>query len=58
MLFVGLRFPLHPVLVDILWYFDIYPHQLTPTPSYAFRCKCGYVELPVTTRPGKYRTIA
>jgi hypothetical protein len=30
LLFAGLRFPLHPVVVDILWYFDIYLHQLTP----------------------------
>jgi hypothetical protein len=30
LLFVGLRFPLHPTVVDILWYFDIYMHQLTP----------------------------
>jgi hypothetical protein len=27
---VGLRFPLHPAVVDILRYFDIYLHQLTP----------------------------
>jgi hypothetical protein len=26
LLFVGLRFPLHPAVVDILWYFDIYMH--------------------------------
>jgi hypothetical protein len=25
-LFAGLRFPLHPAVVDILWYFDIYLH--------------------------------
>jgi hypothetical protein len=30
LLFAGLRFPLHPVVVDILRYFDIYLHQLTP----------------------------
>jgi hypothetical protein len=30
LLFVGLRFPLHPAVVDILRYFDIYLHQLTP----------------------------
>jgi hypothetical protein len=30
LLFAGLRFPLHPVVVDILQYFDIYLHQLTP----------------------------
>jgi hypothetical protein len=30
LLFAGLRFPLHPAVVDILWYFDIYLHQLTP----------------------------
>jgi hypothetical protein len=30
LLFVGLRFPLHPVVIDILRYFDIYLHQLTP----------------------------
>jgi hypothetical protein len=28
--FDGLRFPLHPTIVDILRYFDIYLHQLTP----------------------------
>jgi hypothetical protein len=30
LLYVGLRFPLHPAVVDILRYFDIYLHQLTP----------------------------
>jgi hypothetical protein len=30
LLFVGLRFPLHPAVVDILRYFNIYMHQLTP----------------------------
>jgi hypothetical protein len=30
LLFAGLRFPLHPAIVDILQYFDIYLHQLTP----------------------------
>jgi hypothetical protein len=30
LLFVGLRFPLHPAVVDIRRYFDIYLHQLTP----------------------------
>jgi hypothetical protein len=30
LLFAGLRFPLHPTVVDILQYFDIYLHQLTP----------------------------
>jgi hypothetical protein len=30
LLFAGLQFPLHPAIVDILWYFDIYLHQLTP----------------------------
>jgi hypothetical protein len=30
LLYAGLRFPLHPAVVDILWYFDIYLHQLTP----------------------------
>jgi hypothetical protein len=30
LLFAGLRFPLHPTVVDILRYFDIYLHQLTP----------------------------
>jgi hypothetical protein len=30
LLFAGLRFPLHPATVDILQYFDIYLHQLTP----------------------------
>jgi hypothetical protein len=30
LLYSGLRFPLHPAVVDILWYFDIYLHQLTP----------------------------
>jgi hypothetical protein len=30
LLFARLRFPLHPAVVDILWYFDIYLHQLTP----------------------------
>jgi hypothetical protein len=30
LLFAGLRFPLHPAVVDILRYFDIYLDQLTP----------------------------
>jgi hypothetical protein len=30
LLFAGLRFPFHPAVVDILRYFDIYLHQLTP----------------------------
>jgi hypothetical protein len=30
LLYAGLRFPLHPAVVDILRYFDIYLHQLTP----------------------------
>jgi hypothetical protein len=30
LLFAGLRFPLHPAVVNILRYFDIYLHQLTP----------------------------
>jgi hypothetical protein len=30
LLYVGLRFPLHPIVIDILRYFDIYLHQLTP----------------------------
>jgi hypothetical protein len=30
LLFAGLRFPLHPAVGDILRYFDIYLHQLTP----------------------------
>jgi hypothetical protein len=30
LLYVGLWFPLHPAVVDILRYFDIYLHQLTP----------------------------
>jgi hypothetical protein len=30
LLYVGLQFPLHPAVVDILQYFDIYLHQLTP----------------------------
>jgi hypothetical protein len=30
LLYAGLRFPLHPTVVDILRYFDIYLHQLTP----------------------------
>jgi hypothetical protein len=30
LLFAELRFPLHPTIVDILQYFDIYLHQLTP----------------------------
>jgi hypothetical protein len=30
MLYAGLRFPLHLAVIDILWYFDIYLHQLTP----------------------------
>jgi hypothetical protein len=29
-LYAGLRFPLHPAVVDILRYFDIYLHQFTP----------------------------
>jgi hypothetical protein len=30
LLYAGLWFPLHPAVVDILRYFDIYLHQLTP----------------------------
>jgi hypothetical protein len=30
LLYAGLRFPLHPAVVDILRYFNIYLHQLTP----------------------------
>jgi hypothetical protein len=30
LMYAGLRFPLHPAVVDILRYFDIYLHQLTP----------------------------
>jgi hypothetical protein len=30
LLYAGLRSPLHPAVVDILRYFDIYLHQLTP----------------------------
>jgi hypothetical protein len=30
LLYAGLRFPLHPAVIDILRYFDIYLHQLTP----------------------------
>jgi hypothetical protein len=30
LLYAGLRFPLHRVVLDILRYFDIYLHQLTP----------------------------
>jgi hypothetical protein len=30
LLYSGLRFPLHPAVIDILRYFDIYLHQLTP----------------------------
>jgi hypothetical protein len=30
LLYAGLRFPFHPTVVDILRYFDIYLHQLTP----------------------------
>ena len=27
----GLRFPLDPVVVEILKLFDVYPHHMTPT---------------------------
>jgi hypothetical protein len=30
LLYAVFRFPLHPAVVDILQYFDIYLHQLTP----------------------------
>jgi hypothetical protein len=30
LLYAGLRFPLHPAAVNILRYFDIYLHRLTP----------------------------
>jgi hypothetical protein len=30
LLYAGLRFPLHPIVVAILRYFDIFLHQLTP----------------------------
>jgi hypothetical protein len=33
LLYAGLRFPLHPAVVDILRYFYIYLHQLTPNDS-------------------------
>jgi hypothetical protein len=42
LLYAGLRFPLHPAVVDIILYFDIYLHQLTPTQSFVCRCTCGY----------------
>uniref|UniRef100_K3Z0Q9 Transposase (putative) gypsy type domain-containing protein n=1 Tax=Setaria italica TaxID=4555 RepID=K3Z0Q9_SETIT len=44
LLFIGLRFELDPVLVDILRPFDIYLHQLTPNTlirlsTYIWICK-------------------
>jgi hypothetical protein len=45
LLFAGLWFSLHPVVVDILWYFVIYLHQLTPMPSRVSRCICGFFRL-------------
>jgi hypothetical protein len=44
LLFVRLWFPLHPAVVDILRYFDIYLHQLTPNAIlrlsvYMWRCR-------------------
>jgi hypothetical protein len=41
LLFARLRFPLHLVVVDILRYFDIYLHQLTPNaiPVYMWICR-------------------
>jgi hypothetical protein len=42
LLYAGLQFPLHPAVVDILRYFDIYLHQLTPTQFFICRCTCEY----------------
>jgi hypothetical protein len=42
LLYAGLRFPLHPAVVNILRYFDIYLHQLTPMQFFGYRCTCGY----------------
>jgi hypothetical protein len=53
LLFAVLRFPLHPVLVDILWYFDIYLHQLTPNAILRLSCICGFVGLRRSNLPPK-----
>jgi hypothetical protein len=53
LMYAGLRFPLHPAVVDILRYFDIYLHQLTPMPSYGYRCTCGYARRRRSSRPPK-----
>jgi hypothetical protein len=53
LLFAGIRFPLHPAVVNILRYFDIYLHNSPPMPSYAFQCICGYAELPRSSRRPK-----
>jgi hypothetical protein len=42
LLYAGLRFPLHPAVVDILQYFDIYLHQITPMKFFGCQCTCGY----------------
>jgi hypothetical protein len=47
LLFAGLQFPLHPVVVDILRYFDIYLHQLTPN---AILCLSVYMWICQTTK--------
>jgi hypothetical protein len=47
LLFVGLQFPLHPAVVYILRYFDIYLHQLTPN---AILCLSVYMWICRTTK--------
>jgi hypothetical protein len=47
LLFAGLRSPLHPTVVDILRYFDIYLHQLTPN---AIMCLSVYMWICRTTK--------
>jgi hypothetical protein len=59
LLYAGLRFPLHPAVVDILRYFDIYLHQLTPNAILVCRSTCGYVGPPRSSLPprGSLRCI-
>jgi hypothetical protein len=59
LLYAGLRFPLHPAIVDNLRYFDIYLHQLTPNAILRLRCTCGYAGLRRSSLPprGSLRCI-
>jgi hypothetical protein len=42
---VGLRFPLHGMIAEVLEKFGIYLHQLTPTPLLGSVCTSGLSEV-------------